>query len=82
MPTIDLGLSATGYVILAILWCLVVIPLKRAIVEIVKSSRSWGFMPRIVRVPNCYGAIMVSGQRAAFRPQNFVRITPWCWRKR
>ena len=82
MPAIDLGLSATGYVILAILWCVMVIPTFRAVVEIWKSSHPRDFVPIIKRVPNCHGANMVSGQRASFDPGNFTRITPWCWRRR
>ena len=78
----DQGMSAIGYVILAVLWSIIVIVLKRAVVDIVRSTRLSDLKPRIIRVPNCHGVAMVSGQRASFNPAQFIRVTPWCWRKR
>ena len=75
-------MTTLGYVIVALLY---LVALSPVIAWAFRKLSAWlrSMMPRITRVqPTCCGVKLVSGQRARMTPEQFVQVTPWCWRKR
>ena len=74
-------MTTLGYALVAMLY---LVALSPVIAWAFRKLRVWlrSMKPRITRVPDCHGVRLVSGQRARFNPAEFIRVTPWCWRRR
>ncbi len=78
-------MTTLGYVITALLWAVVLIPLGKALWSVMRTTRPRDLKPR-VKVVRRGGRprynLIVSRQRAAMEPHAFEQITPWSYRRR